>query len=195
MSPPVFPVNGSLSVAPPFPPSGPGEPGSPTSRVLDFTSTMRALRLPARAFPVPYGFGSRLHMLPRVRDRRSAPGVAEDRVRAWALWSAGLPRSGNLHVDTHGISQVSWRSIPYLCPALRPRPDRTEPRHLRFHRCCPRAQHAEGSSTNMISGLNPGALISAAYASRAALPPPMQGSLPAGGLRLCREGVEPSGTR
>jgi hypothetical protein len=27
------------------------------------------------------------------------------------------------------------------------------------------------------------------------LPTPMQGSLPAGGLRLCREGVEPSGTR
>jgi transposase len=26
------------------------------------------------------------------------------------------------------------------------------------------------------------------------LPPPMQGSLPAGGLRLCREGVEPSGS-
>ena len=169
--------------------------GSRRARFPDLTSTMRALRLPARAFPVPYGFGSRLHMLPRVRDRRSAPGVAEDRVRAWALWSAGLPRSGNLHVDTHGISQVSWRSILYLCPALRPRPDRTEPRHLRFHRCCPRAQHAEGSSTNMISGLNPGALISAAYASRAALPPPMQGSLPAGGLRLCREGVEPSGTR
>src|ERR1700751_4576385 len=38
------------------------------------------------------------------------------------------------------------------------------------------------------------ALASAAYASRAALPPPMQGSLPAGGLRLCREGVEPSGS-
>src|SRR3954466_6224548 len=33
------------------------------------------------------------------------------------------------------------------------------------------------------------------YASRASLPAPMQGSLPAGGLRLCREGVEPSGTR
>ena len=130
--------------------------GSRRARFPDLTNTMRALRLPARAFPVPYGFGSRLHMLPRVRDRRSAPGVAEDRVRAWALWSAGLPRSGNLHVDTHGISQVSWRSILYLCPALRPRPDRTGPRHLRSGRCCPRAQHAEGSSMDMISGLNPG---------------------------------------
>lgn len=27
---------------------------------------------------------------------------------------------------------------------------------MRSRRCCPRAQHAEGSSTNMISGLNPG---------------------------------------
>jgi hypothetical protein len=35
----------------------------------------------------------------------------------------------------------------------------------------------------------------AAYASRVASPPPMQGSLPAGGLRLYREGVEPSGSR
>src|SRR5215475_376086 len=34
----------------------------------------------------------------------------------------------------------------------------------------------------------------AAYASRTTLPPPMQGSLPAGGLRLYREGVEPSGS-
>jgi hypothetical protein len=116
---------------------------------------MRALRLPARAFPVPYGFGSGLHMLLRVRDRRSAPGAAEDRVRAWGTWSAGLPRPGSSHVGTHGISQVSWRSIPYLCPALRPRPDRTGPRHLRSCRCCPRAQHAEGSSMDMISGLNP----------------------------------------
>jgi transposase len=33
-----------------------------------------------------------------------------------------------------------------------------------------------------------------AYASQATLPPPVQGSLPAGGLRLYREGVEPPGS-
>jgi hypothetical protein len=33
-SPPVFPANGSLFAAPPFPPSGPGEPSSPLSAVL-----------------------------------------------------------------------------------------------------------------------------------------------------------------
>ena len=38
------------------------------------------------------------------------------------------------------------------------------------------------------------ASASAVYASRATLPPPMQDSLPAGGLRLYREGVEPSGS-
>jgi Transposase IS66 family len=38
------------------------------------------------------------------------------------------------------------------------------------------------------------ASASAVYASRATLPSPMQDSLPAGGLRLCREGVEPSGS-
>ena len=39
------------------------------------------------------------------------------------------------------------------------------------------------------------ASVPAVYASRVTLPSPMQDSLPAGGLRLCREGVEPSGSR
>src|SRR6266849_8366456 len=38
------------------------------------------------------------------------------------------------------------------------------------------------------------ASTSAVYASRATSPSPMQDSLPAGGLRLYREGVEPSGS-
>ena len=42
-------------------------------------------------------------------------------------------------------------------------------------------------------GAQPRASVPAADASRAASPPPVQGSLPAGGLRLYREGVEPSG--
>jgi hypothetical protein len=39
------------------------------------------------------------------------------------------------------------------------------------------------------------ASVPAVYASRATLTSPMQDSLPAGGLRLYREGVEPSGSR
>jgi hypothetical protein len=43
-------------------------------------------------------------------------------------------------------------------------------------------------------GANPAASPPAVYASRVTLPPPMQDSLPAGGLRLCRAGVEPAGS-
>jgi hypothetical protein len=61
------------------------------------------------------------------------------------------------------------------------------------HQCCPRSQHADGSSANMISRLIQG-LVSAVYASRATLPTPIQDWLPVGGLRICREGAEPSGS-
>ena len=46
--------------------------------------------------------------------------------RPGGLWSAGLPFSGGARVGARGISQVSWRSFPYLCPALRPRPDQQD---------------------------------------------------------------------
>jgi hypothetical protein len=93
-----------------------------------------------------------------------------------------FPLSGNLHVGTHGISQVSWRSIPYLCPALRPRPDRQD-----LALCGP-VDAAPGPNTpkapaNCDLGAQPRASASAAYASRTASPPPLQGSLPAGGLQ------------
>ena len=92
------------------------------------------------------------------------------------------PLSGDLHVGTHGISQVSWRSIPHLCPALRPRPDR------QALALCGPVDAAPGTNTPKAPakhdlGAQPRALVSAAYASRMVLPPPMQGSLPAGGLQ------------
>src|SRR3954465_7111479 len=52
--------------------------------------------------------------LPERQRTASGPG---------RLGQPVCPLSGGLHMGTHGISQVSWRSIPYLCPALRPRPD------------------------------------------------------------------------
>jgi hypothetical protein len=92
------------------------------------------------------------------------------------------PLSGGMHVGMHGISQVSWRSILHLCPALRPRPDQ------QVLALIGPADAAPGTSTPRAPakydlGAQPRALVSAAYASRAALPPPMQGSLPAGGLQ------------
>jgi len=46
----------------------------------------------------------------------------------------------------------------------------------------------------LISGLTCSFSTRSPYASGVALPPHPQGSLPAGGLRLCREGFEPSGS-
>jgi hypothetical protein len=168
--------------------------GSRRARFPDLTSTMKALRLPARAFPTPYGFGVGFHMLPCVRARRGAPGTAGNRVQAWGPWSAGQPRSGirmwartgSLRfpgAPSHTFARLSDPgrtdgTSPFAVPLmLPPGPTRR------------RLQHAHDI------GAQPRALVSAAYASRAALPSPMQGSLPAGGLRLYREGVEPSGPR
>ena len=116
------------------------------------------------------------------------------RIRAWGPWSAGLPLSGNLHVGTHGISQVPWRSVPYLCPALRPRPDQQDLADSGPADAAPGPNTPKAPAGHDIEA-QPRALVSAAYASRGTLPPPMQGSLPAGGLRLYRKGVEPSGPR
>jgi hypothetical protein len=52
----VFPVNGSLRMAPLFPRSGPGEPGSPTSQVL-----LRCYDFPARIPGHFIWFASGLH--------------------------------------------------------------------------------------------------------------------------------------
>ena len=40
--------------------------GSRPARFPVFISTMKVLRLPARAYLLPYGFGHRLHVLPPV---------------------------------------------------------------------------------------------------------------------------------
>jgi len=105
-----------------FPPSV----GSRRARFPVFIGTMKALRLPARANLVPYGFGCRPHA-PLLCSciARSAPNERGG-------GSSGLEhlvsrRSRARHVapvGACGISQVSWRPILCLCPAPRPRPSR-----------------------------------------------------------------------
>ena len=68
------------------------------------------------------------------------------------------------------------------------------PRHWRRYRCCPQNDHTEGIVIATIEAQSD-ASSPAVYASRRALPLAMQDSLPAGGLRLCRAGVEPAGAR
>src|SRR5271166_3757696 len=118
--------------------------------------------------------------LPARRRTASGPGVLGQPVcpvPAFGTWA----RTGYLRfpgVPSHTSARLSdpgrtGRTSPFAVrPMLPPGPTRR------------RLQHEHDI------GAQPRASVSAAYASRAALPPPMQGSLPAGGLRLCREGVD-----
>src|SRR5207248_5134172 len=115
----MFPVNGSLRMAPLFPRSGPGESGSPMSQVL-----LRCYDFPPRisghlfaSLPGSTRSSSvRVSQLALPEGRRaSGPGHLFNR-------RPNLPVC--LHVDVSGTSQVPRRSIPCLCPALRPRPNR-----------------------------------------------------------------------
>ena len=120
----MFPVNGSLRMAPLFPRSGPGESGSPMSQVLlrcyDFPS-----RLSGRLFAsLPGSTRSssvRVSQLALPEGRRvlSGPGSLFNR-------RPDLPVCS--HVDVSGISQVSRQSIPCLCPALATPAEPTIPR-------------------------------------------------------------------
>ena len=116
----MFRVNGSLLLALPFPRPGPAERGSPTLPVL-----WRRYDFPPAHPRSLIGFASGAHaVLPRFVSRRSAPEPPEGAAQAGVRCSAGDPFPAAPHVDVSGISQVSWQSIPCLCPGLRPRPNR-----------------------------------------------------------------------
>src|SRR3954470_12573976 len=118
--PPMFRVNGSLLLALPFPRPGPAERGSPTLPVL-----WRRYDFPPAHPRSLIGFASGAHaVLPRFVSRRGAPEPPEGAAQAGVRCSAGDPFPAAPHVDVSGISQVSWPSIPCLCPGLRPRPNR-----------------------------------------------------------------------
>ena len=98
-----------------------------------------------------------------------------------------------LHVDVNGTSQVPRRSIPCLCPALRPRPNRRSLAYRRSHRYCPHASHGEGFSAYEFRGSITRLWHLLPTLQERCCHHRMQGSLPAGWLSLYREGVEPSG--
>jgi hypothetical protein len=186
----VFPVNGSLRMAPLFPRSGPGESGSPMSQVVlrcyDFPS-----RIPGRLFaslPGPTLTSSvRVSRLALLEGRRvpSGPGSLFSRRPKLPVCS---------HVDVGGISQVPRQSILCLCPVLRPRPNRRSLASLTVSSMLPplfprrRLQRlmnfgalSRGFSTCCLRFKNGVATTHAKLAS---------GRL----ARLYREGVEPSGS-
>ena len=66
--------------------------GSRRARFPDFIGTMKALRLPAPAYPVPYGFGSRVHArLPVFVIAKALLANPEEARQAWNTCSAGVP--------------------------------------------------------------------------------------------------------
>ena len=156
---------------------------------------MKALRLPVphalRLMVSPAGStGSCLfvsaHALPATRRSVAGPGsllvtlaIPFQRFSSWA-------RTGPHRFP----GDPSRGSAPFQDPG---RP--VAPRLMRCFRCCPQAQHTKGVVDLHDFEAYRAASPPAVYASRQPLPAAVQDSLPAGGLRLCRAGVEPAGSR
>src|SRR5262245_59006478 len=168
----MFPVNGSLHMAPLFPRSGPGESGC---RLFASLSGVHAILL-----------GSCLAACaPGRSEGPSGPGSLFNRRPELPLYTP---------VYVNRPSQVSSRSILCLCPALRPRPNRRSlayptvssmlpPRfpRRRLQRLMNFGALSRGFGTCCLRFKNGVATIHAKLAS---------GRL----ARLYREGVEPSGS-
>ena len=104
--------------------------GSRRARFPVFTGTMKALRLPARAFPVPYGFGRRPHALLSVFVLAEALLTgAEDARQAWNSWSAGVPLPAccarGRERDLAGFLAI--RPMPLPCSKTPAEPSKTSP--------------------------------------------------------------------
>jgi hypothetical protein len=152
---------------------------------------MKALRLPACVSPGRLSVslpGSARSSALRAR-LGGAPGMVGRPIRARAFGQPAAHMPAHSHSDAGGISQVPRRSVPYLCPGPRPRPDRRSS-PWRRRRCCPRSTHSEGSSDHNFEATH-AASASAAYASRRASPPAMQGWLPAGWLTFTGRELNP----
>jgi hypothetical protein len=118
----MFPVNGSLHMAPLFPRSGPGESGSPMSQVVlrcyDFPFThTRSL--------ICFASGAHATLLSScLAARACAPRRSKSAFGAGVIVQPATQLPACSHVGVSGISQVPRRSILCLCLGLRPRPNR-----------------------------------------------------------------------
>ena len=172
------------------PPSLRRVPASPVPRPLRYYEAATTSR---RACPSAYVFASGFRPGSIVRVRCRAPGDVRAHRRARSFVHPALQGPGLFRTGDDGTSQVPWRPLPRLCPALRPRPNRSrlamssrsmlppDPTRRRLRRF-----HDFEAATGLQRPL------STLHERRC--PPPVQKSLPAGGQRLCREGVEPSGS-
>jgi hypothetical protein len=143
---------------------------------------MKALRLPAPAFPVAYLLRFQVPRGPPVscspRRSREAGGSLPGQGH---FGQPADPISGDHHRGHERDLSGSQAIHPVPLPRSKTPAGPTGPRHWRSHRCCPRTQYDEGSSGTLYRGYC-AASAPAAYASRRLLPAAMQGSLPAGWL-------------
>ena len=118
-----------------------------------------------------------------------------------------LPKTVRLHQQPLGLTQnparrargrerdltgsLAIRPMPLPCSGTPVEP--RKPRLCGLRDAAPGFHKPKASTGRKYRGSHR-ASASAVHASRATSPPPMQDSLPAGGLRLYREGVEPSGS-
>ena len=112
------------------------------------------------------------------------------RTLCFGQWSVFRPS----RVDRAGSPRFPGEPSRGYADVLRPRPTRQRLACSGARGAAP-AERTTKASTIGISRLNSVASPPAVYASRRALLHAMQHSLLAGGLRLCRAGVEPAGSR
>src|SRR5215510_10084046 len=186
----MFPVNGSLHMAPLFPRSGPGKSGSPMSQVL------------LRCYDFPPRISGHLFASLPGSTRSSSLRVSQ---LALPVGSEGTSGPGPLfnrrpdlpvrsHVDVSGTSQVPRRSILCLCPALRPRPNQRSLASLTVSSMLPpRFPRQELQRLMNFGALSRGfGTCCLRFKTGVATTP---ARLASGWLaRLYREGVEPSGS-
>jgi hypothetical protein len=167
--------------------------GSRPARFPVFIGTMKVLRLPARAYLLTYCFGHRSHAHLLCSWSQSAPGEFGGNSSGPEPLVSRRSFPGILHTWARAGSHRFPGDPSYAFALLQDpgRADRISP--WRSCRCCPRSTQAEGLNGYIISRLTQGLSIRCLrFTSDVAAP--VQDSLPAGGLRLYREGVEPSGS-
>ena len=166
--------------------------GSRWPRFPAFSGTIRALRLPAPALPSAYCFHQPAPQASAgVRVRRDAPSAMQtwQRARVWIV-HAGRPPSSDL---AHGQEQDLPGSLAVHPVTLRRSTTPDDPLRLANSGASGTAHtHLTMKASSFVISRLRDASSPAVYASRRALPHAMQDSLPAGGLRLCRAGVEPA---
>jgi Putative transposase len=142
-----------------FSPRGASLPsvGSRRARFPVFIGTTKALRLPARANLLPYGFGCRPHapLLCSCIAEALLTSLEEAR-QAWNTWSAGVPcpacRTRGRVRDLTGF--LATHPMPLPCSKTPAEP--TRPRLSRSCQHRPRPTQTEGLSLYIISRLTQG---------------------------------------